>query len=897
MWVLAHGIEYGGRRAHALARAHRMAFKKLQRSSGLLARGSAPWRSAGSLNGSVRLYCLWGKTDNEPGSAQEQERPMSTYRSHVLLDCRAAILCGVLAFTLIVASPTMADHSACIGGQADGFPCQSVDLLGQYTPAALGGGSGNDSWGWTDPLDGREIAIMGLNNGTAFVDLQDPEHSVYLGRLPTHTGNSSWRDIKVYSNHAYIVSEAGGHGLQIFDLTQLRSVPSPPATFTETAHYDGFGNAHNIVINEESGFAYAVGTSTCSGGLHMLDLSNPVAPVFVGCFSSDGYTHDAQCVNYAGPDPDHQGKEICINSNEDTLTIVDVTDKSQPVQLSRTGYTGVGYTHQGWFTDDQVHFLVDDETDEINSGHGTRTYIWDVSDLDASQLIDTYTATTSATDHNQYVQGDYLYQANYRAGLRILRLDDVADGMLEEVAYFDVVPGSDSAGFEGAWSVYPYFASGTVIVSAVEDGLFILRPQLCETPLAPTGLTVTPGGDGVLDLAWAATAPAGGAYRVYRSPGTCPGTLPFQVTETAATSFADSVSGQVDFSYTVASVDESGFCESPPSVCVSGSTTGACTAPPTFAGVEAASNLAQESCGISLTWSASEAPCGGSVNYSVYRSTNPNFDPAEANRVASGLSGTDWVDFAADSGVEYTYIVRATDLGNSGEDVNVARVRATATGPATDGTWDTGAETGDRSLLFETVAAANTPTPDGPEKVLHIGWEPTTARARSGARSYFSTYANDQCSAAVTPLIQLTAGESPELTFYSAFDIESEYDGGVLQISIDGGASWSLLTPAEGYPETIVFNGNACGLALGTGVFSGTDLTWDPYIVDLSAWAGQEVRLRWLFSTDGGLTEEGWYLDDLTITHAQVAGSCASNLLFVDGFETGDSSRWSLSVP
>ena len=187
---------------------------------------------------------------------------MSTYRSHGSLDCRAAVLCGVLAFTLIAASPAMAGLSACVGGQAAGYPCQSVDLLDQFTPAALGGGSGNDSWGWTDPLDGREIAIMCLNNGTAFVDLQDPENSVYLGRLPTHTGNSSWRDAKVYSNHAYIVSEAGGHGLQIFDLTQLRSVASPPATFTETAHYDGFGNAHNIVINEESGFAYAVGTST-----------------------------------------------------------------------------------------------------------------------------------------------------------------------------------------------------------------------------------------------------------------------------------------------------------------------------------------------------------------------------------------------------------------------------------------------------------------------------------------------------------------------------------------------------------------------------------------------------------------------------------------------------------
>jgi choice-of-anchor B domain-containing protein len=824
---------------------------------------------------------------------------MSTQRSHVPPSQKvcAAALYGLLALALLGA-PAIADHSPCIDGQAEGFFCQGVDLLGHYTPAELGAGGGNDSWGWTDPLDGREIAIMGLNNGTAFVDLEDPEHSVYLGRLDSHTGSSTWRDIKVYADHAYIVSEAGGHGLQIFDLTQLRSVPSPPATFTETAHYDGFGSAHNLVINEESGFAYAVGTGTCSGGLHMLDLSDPVQPVFVGCFSDDGYTHDAQCVNYIGPDPDHQGKEICVGSNEDTITLVDVTDKSQPVQISRTSYTGVGYTHQAWLTEDHVHLLVDDETDEINRGHGTRTYIWDLSDLDAPQVIGTHTATTNATDHNQYVLGNYLYQANYRAGLRILRIDDIADGLLEEVAYFDVVPSSDNPGFEGAWSVYPYFESGTVIVSTDDEGLFILRPQLCENPEPPTGLTVIPGGDGVLDLAWSATAPVGGGYRVYRSPGTCPGSLPLQVAAPTGPSFADTVSGQVDYAYTVTAVDESGFCESPPSGCASGSTTGACTAPPAFAGVETASNLGQETCGVELTWSVAEAPCGGGVVYSVYRSTDdPDFEPAEANRVASGLTGTGWVDYDVESGVEHTYIVRATDLGNDGEDPNTVRVSATATGPAADGSWATGAETGDRSLLFETVTSANTPGPKPSEKVLHIGWEPTSARARSGARSYFSTYANDQCSAAMTPPIQLTAGESPELTFYSVFEIEDDYDGGVIQISTDGGSSWSLLTPAEGYPDTIAFTGNECGLALGTGVFSGTDLTWDPYTVDLSAWAGQEVRLRWLFSTDGGLTQEGWYVDDLAITHAQVAGSCSGGLIFLDDFETGDRSRWSLSVP
>jgi len=190
----------------------------------------------------------------------------------------------------------------CVGGMAGSYPCQNVDLMAFMPLSGIGGGNGNDIWGWTDPLNGKEYAIMGRTNGTAFVDISDPVNPIYLGNLPTHTVNSTWRDIKVYANHAFIVSEASGHGMQVFNLTQLRNVVSPPVTFSNTAHYNGFGNAHNIAINEATGFAYAVGTSTCSGGLHMVNIQNPTSPTNAGCFSSDGYTHDTQCVVYAGPD-------------------------------------------------------------------------------------------------------------------------------------------------------------------------------------------------------------------------------------------------------------------------------------------------------------------------------------------------------------------------------------------------------------------------------------------------------------------------------------------------------------------------------------------------------------------------------------------------------------------
>ncbi|GAB3498966.1 choice-of-anchor B family protein [Amycolatopsis cihanbeyliensis] len=368
---------------------------------------------------------------------------------------------------------------SCQNGMADRYPCRNVDLQSTLPLSSIGGGQGNDIWGWTDPATNREYALLGRTNGTAFVDVTDPVNPRYLGNLPSNGGTSSWRDVKVHRNHAFVVADAiRGHGMQVFDLTRLRGVSSPQ-TFRVDAQYSRFGPAHNIVINEESGYAYAVGSNTCSGGPHMINIADPKNPVGAGCVSRDGYTHDAQCVDYHGPDRDYQGREICLNSNEDTLTIVDVTDKDAPRQIARRAYSGVAYSHQGWFTEDQRYYVHDDELDESRSWDGrTKTYMFDLTDLDNPRPHGTYTAPVVSIDHNQYIKGDHSYQANYQSGLRILDVSRVAEGRLSEVGYFDVHPRSNEARFNGAWSVYPYFASGNVIINSIEQGLFVVRPRI-----------------------------------------------------------------------------------------------------------------------------------------------------------------------------------------------------------------------------------------------------------------------------------------------------------------------------------------------------------------------------------------------------------------------------------
>jgi choice-of-anchor B domain-containing protein len=370
----------------------------------------------------------------------------------------------------------------CQNGKAGPYACQGVDLLSRLSASDFKASSGNAVWGWTDPDSGQKIGVMGLNNGTAFVDVSVPQCPKLLGTLPTATSNNVTRDVKVSRNHALIVSEARDHGLQIFDLKRLGAEPSS-APLAATVRYTGtasapVGNAHNVVVNEDSGFIYVVGARSCSGGLHMVDFRDPQRPAFVGCGPSNGYVHDAQCVNYKGPDSARAGREICFAAHgDDSFTIEDVTDKAAPTTLARMRYPNGEFSHQGWLTEDQAYFVFDDELDEMRNRHRTRTFIFDVQNLASPTLLGTHEAAGSAIDHNLVIRGGFVYQANYSAGLRILELGQVAAGQLREVAFFDTFPAHDDAQLAGAWIAYPFFDDGTVLVSGTDGAFFVLRPD------------------------------------------------------------------------------------------------------------------------------------------------------------------------------------------------------------------------------------------------------------------------------------------------------------------------------------------------------------------------------------------------------------------------------------
>ncbi|MDE2771714.1 MAG: choice-of-anchor B family protein [Bacteroidota bacterium] len=386
----------------------------------------------------------------------------------------------------------------CAGGEAESYDCGLVDMLAFLPNQEMEMNRGvrlSDVWGWTDPETGIEYGLIGHLEGTVFIDLSDPSMPKYLGTLPRTEGSpgSTWRDIKVYKDHAFIVADgAREHGMQVFHLTQLREVTFPPVQFAETAHYDKIHSAHNIVINEDTGFAFAVGASggaeTCGGGLHMIDIREPQAPVFAGCFADEttgrrktGYSHDAQCVIYNGPDAEYVGREICIGANETAISIADVTDKDNPVAVGTGSYPDAGYVHQGWLSEDHSYFYQNDELDEIAGRvDKTRTLVWDVRDLSDPIMIREFYGPTSATDHNLYVHGDLMYQTNNASGLRLIDVSTPDNPV--EIGYFDTTPyGTDEAGFNGTWSSYPYFKSGIIVVTSRREGVFILKKQTVDT--------------------------------------------------------------------------------------------------------------------------------------------------------------------------------------------------------------------------------------------------------------------------------------------------------------------------------------------------------------------------------------------------------------------------------
>lgn len=447
---------------------------------------------------------------------------------------------------------------------------------------------------------------------------------------------------------------------------------------------------------------------------------------------------------------------------------------------------------------------------------------------------------------------------------------------------------TDNEGFCGQGGNYPYYhqSSDTIAncgTGAVDFEAAVMRTYLAtmahlaqpiaRIPDPPSGVTAEADGANRIALNWVGSG-VGITYRVFRSTGTCanPGPPEF-VGETSSTSFVDAtVSGDVTYAYTL-SATVAGSCSSQFSSCVEGVTTGTCTEPPFFSGIDSVTNPGSTTCRLDLAWQPPDHVwCGGPVVYNVYRSETGGFTPSPENRIADGIVGTSFQDNDVIYPRNHHYIVRAVDLAHGGEDTNTREQASIPTGPNTIGTWtDDAGDSGTAKLARE------------------VPWRIISGAGTTGAAYATGTYGNDLCVGLSTP--DLLLDSNPQLEFWSKYAIETDWDKGELQISTDAGATWQRVTMS--YPGTSTHTNDECNLGTGP-FFTGTRTSYAAFTADLSPWTGQQGILRWLLSTDGSETRDGWWIDDISITDVAVPSSCTgADQIFSDGFESGDTWAWS----
>ncbi|MCB9897868.1 MAG: choice-of-anchor B family protein [Planctomycetes bacterium] len=426
------------------------------------------------------------------------DRP-SSVRSRLALALVAGLAAPLLAhdsveFVQQRQAPSSGGGILGLTGSTVSFPSSGVSLMAWLPLSEFASSAGSDCWAYTSG-SGREYAIMGTNASVGFVEVTDPGAPTVVAVFPAVA--SSWRDIKVYQDHAYWVSE-GGDGIQVADMS---AIDAGIVTLKGAVTSPGTTATHNLALDETSGILYRCGGgSSPVEGLRMYSLANKDVPAYVGSWSSR-YVHDAQVVTYtSGP---YAGKQVAFCFSESGsgggspgIDIVDVTNKASPSVMGHLNYSSPVFSHQGWLSPDRQYLYLNDELDEASFGTLTTTRIVNVSNLAAPTQVGTFTSGSTSIDHNLYTVGTTIYEANYRSGLRVFDASNPTAPV--QTAFFDTYPPDDAAEFNGLWNVCPYLPSGTVIGSDIEKGLFVWRlgaPDLAFTIVGGAPELLSPNGD------------------------------------------------------------------------------------------------------------------------------------------------------------------------------------------------------------------------------------------------------------------------------------------------------------------------------------------------------------------------------------------------------------------
>ncbi len=653
----------------------------------------------------------------EPRSQSRSDRPAALLALGVALAAALSVLA-------LLARPVPAHAQS-----------QNCTLLAQRDSLP---GAGSSCWGYVNPSNGNEYAIHGNQYGTAIFNIVNPTAPVMTGFIPGP--NSSWREMKTFGNYCYVGNETSG-GLQIINLSNPEA-PVLAATYTG----NGLNTIHSVTIDSTKARLYTNGSN---GGMRILSLANPVAPVQLGSYTAT-YVHDSYATNdtvYAA----------CIGVGQ--VRILKTTNPASIQQIVAFS-TEKTATHNAWPTEDRQYVLATDETG------GGRVTSWDISDITSPIQVAGFIADPCADAHNVHVRGDLAYVAHYTSGLQILDISDPTN--LVRVGYYDTFP-IPAGIFHGAWGTFPYFPSGTIVVSDIEGGMFLID----LIPNSNVDGVVTDAVSGLpLSTAIVSASPTGasdstdglGAYRVWLQNG--------NYTVTAKAFGHDSVSA------VVSPVPDGSLAQNfalPPSL--GGSISG------TF---QTGGGAGIASAPLRVKGTPLVATTNGSGAYSFPQVPNGSYTvllefwpglPESATAIVSNVTGNTIVNFTLESVV---YKFDFEDTSTAGWVLN-----ADGNDNATSGLWERVNPRG------ETAEGVQPPLDHSPEPLKKC-WITGQGFSCQAADNHD---VDDGKTTLYSPVMDLSAVTDPTVEYYrwysNSIDATPGTDAWRVQISSDGGTTWA----------------------------------------------------------------------------------------------------------
>lgn len=365
---------------------------------------------------------------------------------------------------------------------------ENLELLYQWSEDSLVGSSAynntyNEVWGFV--INNKEFAVIGSTAGTHIFDVTDAENSKEVQFIAGEDFGPAiiHRDYHDRNGYLYAVSDEGNSSLQIIDLKQL-----PDSAVVVYDSNELIETSHNIFIDETKNILYACNVRApnlgwSSTSLALYDINEPSTPVHLMDYEVPGTgsgVHDMWVRN----------DTAILNNGYDGLFIVDFSDLNSPQLLgSLTEYPDKGYNHSGWPTSDLKTYVMADE----NWGYDMK--VLDISNLSNIDVTTTFNPEIDANSiaHNQIIKGDLLYVSSYHDGLQVYNISEPENPT--KVASFSTYALDDHDSYRGAWGVYPLLPSGTILVSDMQYGLFVLKPSIdldIHQEIKQTNLSIYP---------------------------------------------------------------------------------------------------------------------------------------------------------------------------------------------------------------------------------------------------------------------------------------------------------------------------------------------------------------------------------------------------------------------